>query len=665
MPDDLTPLQRAMLAVERLQAKLDASERARHEPIAVVGMSCRMPGGADSPARLWRLLCDGVVAVGETPRHRWPEAPPLDRDVDRSALWGGFLPAIDLFDREFFGINPRRAAAMDPQQRLGLELAWEAFEAAGIPQERFAGTTTGVYVGGATSEYAWLHFADPDEMGIEASAACFLSSRLSHQLDLRGPCLTLDSACSSSLQTIHLAAQALRTRDCDLALAGGIGLMLAREAMQAFARNQMLASDGQPRVFDVAGDGFVRAEGGGFVVLERLSDAIAAGDPILAVIRGTAVNQDGRAGAFGASSREAQRAVIARALDDAGLPPSAIGYLEANGVGAALADAAEVQTLAAVLAPGRTPAQRCAIGTIKANVGHLSSAAGVAGFIKTVLCLQHGYVPRHVGLRTLNPEIDLAGTPLLIPVEGTEWPHDACPRAAGVSTFGYGGTNAHAVLVEAPARDAVVPPAEGEVYVLPISARSPAALSALAAAFAARLQEDDASLAALVYSAGTRRTHHRHRLAILGDSRAALGTRLTAFARGTAGLELANGLVPAEAPHVAFVFEDAAGEAETARWRAWGITPQMQVARDDVRRAIDEGCSIFLGLGGCRTPDTPVPVWISGAGCRRSQLEALARLYVLGCRVDWAALHPHALPAVPLPTYPWQRQRYWLKPRPR
>jgi len=393
--------QQALLTLRRLRARVDELEAARHEPIAVVGLGCRFPG-ADGPEAFWALLRDGVDAVSEVPADRWDVDAYYDPDPEApgkmSTRFGAFLQGIDRFDPQMFGISPREAINMDPQQRLILEVAWEALEHAGIAPDGLAGTDTAVFVGSSTHDYGFMHirYGEPSKFDAyfgTGNAPNAIAGRVSYTLGLQGPSVALDTACSSSLVAIHLACQSLRAGECRLALAGGVNVILVPEITINFSRARMMAPDGRCKTFDAAADGYVRGEGAGMVALKRLSDAVADNSRILAVIRGSAINQDGRSGGFTAPNELAQQAVIRRALASARLVPGDVTYVEAHGTGTALGDPIEVQALAAVLGAGRAANQPLYLGSVKTNFGHLEAAAGIAGLIKVVLALQHRAIP--------------------------------------------------------------------------------------------------------------------------------------------------------------------------------------------------------------------------------------------------------------------------------
>jgi acyl transferase domain-containing protein/acyl carrier protein len=479
----LSPLKRALVAVRELKEKVGRLESDRREPIAIVGVGARFPAGARGPDGFWRALADGVDSTTSVPASRWDAAAWEREGLGPSR--GSFLEGIDTFDASFFGIAPREAVEMDPAQRHLLEVAWEALEDAGIPAVGLSGTRAGVYLGLGLSDYGRRHFlgADPARLTPWSGTGTFLSvaaGRIAYTLGLAGPALTVDTACSSSLVAVHLAMQALRNGEADLALAAGANVMLSPIPTAYFARLQALSADGRCKAFDASADGYGRGEGVGVVVLKRLSDAIADGDRIRAVIRGSAVNQDGRSNGLTAPSGSAQQAVIRAALADAGLDPSEVGAVEAHGTGTPLGDPIEIDALRAVF--GGHVALR--LGSVKTNFGHTETAAGVAGLLKATLALERGELPRHNHLRELNPRIRLADVDFRVVTEHTAWP-EGLPRRMGVSAFGLSGTNAHLVLEPGPSPVRVA--AAPGPHLLVLSARSELALAQLAERTADRL----------------------------------------------------------------------------------------------------------------------------------------------------------------------------------
>ncbi len=455
---ELSPIKRALLEIRELRARLAQCEAVRTEPIAIVGMSMRLPGGVRDAASFEALLWDGRDAIGPIPASRWSVDELYDPDIDAPGKmitrFGGYLDDVDQFDAEFFGIAPREAECMDPQQRLLLELAWEAIEDSGRAPTSLAGSRTGVYVGLANSDYGRLQLADRERLHVySASGSAFsvAAGRLSYFFGLHGPSVALDTACSSSLSAVHLACQALRLEECDRALAGGVNLILTPEANIGFSKAGMMAPDGRCKTFDAAADGYVRSEGCALVVLRKLSDAIADGDRVLAVIRGSALNQDGRSGGLTAPNGPAQEAVLRAALAVSGVDPGDVGYVETHGTGTPLGDPIEVGALGNVFAKGRNPAQALAIGSVKTNIGHLEAASGIAGLIKVVLMLGRREIPPHLHFVDPSPHIDWARLPITVPTRVTPWSGAGARLIAGVSSFGFSGTNAHVILEAPPA----------------------------------------------------------------------------------------------------------------------------------------------------------------------------------------------------------------------
>jgi acyl transferase domain-containing protein/pimeloyl-ACP methyl ester carboxylesterase/acyl-coenzyme A synthetase/AMP-(fatty) acid ligase len=485
--------------------------------IAIVGMGCRFPG-ADNPQEFWQLLKNGKDAISQV-KGRW-----------QGNDYGGFLANVDRFDPQFFGITPRETQRMDPQQRLLLEVSWEALENAGIASEQLSGSATGVFIGISSSDYSQLQLHYGTEIDAYAgtgNAHSIAANRLSYSLDLRGPSLTIDTACSSSLVAIHLACQSLKQGECQVAIAGGVNLMLSPELTETFSLAGMMAADGRCKTFDAEGDGYVRGEGCGVIILKRLEDAKRDRDNILAVIKGSAINQDGRSNGLTAPNGLAQQAVIRQALANAAVQPGEISYLEAHGTGTKLGDPIEVNSLKNVLMSGRDEQASCYLGSVKTNIGHLEAAAGIAGTIKTILCLQNEAIPANLHFNRLNPHINLDNTPIKIPSQLQAWQSGDKPRLAGVSSFGFGGTNAHLVLQEADKQIQNLESIEPPLHLLTISAKNEQALAELVSSYANWLQKTDLSLADLCYTANIGRTHFDHRLAVVAESKEDLLTKLT------------------------------------------------------------------------------------------------------------------------------------------
>ncbi len=519
----------------RAVALATPGDRPMNEPIAIIGIGCRFPG-AHGPDAFWDLLRGAGDAVGSWPggRDGIPGRP------------GGFLDRVDGFDADFFGISPREAARMDPQHRLLLETAWEALEDAGLVPDHLRGEPVGVYVGISTNDYGRLLFAQSDagdSHTITGNSGSMAANRLSYHFDWQGPSLAVDTACSSSLVAVHLACQALRSGEATLALAGGVNLMIAAEVTESLARGGFLAADGHCKAFDAQADGYVRGEGLGVVVLKPLSRALADGDPIHAVIRGSAINQDGRTNGLTAPNPKSQEAVLRSAYRNAGVAPGRVDYIEAHGTGTLLGDPIEARALGTVLADGREEGRSILLGSVKSNIGHLEAAAGIAGLIKTTLALRHRTIPASLHHHTPNPHIPFDELALRVVTEATSWTGEG-PRIAGVSSFGFGGTNAHVVLEEAPAR-ATRCECQGATgpAVLPISARNPEALRVLATSLRTALEDGEGALRFedVGLTLARHRAHHDHRLAIAARSNAEAVELLDAFLRGQGRPGLAVG----------------------------------------------------------------------------------------------------------------------------
>nr|QVV57686.1 hypothetical protein [Myxococcales bacterium] len=583
-------LREALTVINDLKARVQASERARSEPIAIVGIGCRFPGGGGSPEGFWRSIQRGVDAVREIPETRWPAgAIPGNRPETR---WSALLDDIEGFDAGFFGISPREAASLDPQQRLLLEVAWEALEDGGQRPDLLAGSRTGVFVGLAILDYQQRLVAAGmdalDTHSLTGNIASTAAGRLSFVLGLQGPCATVDTACSSSLVAMHLACHSLRNGECSVALAGGVNAIVSPYTMAMLAQTHAISSDGRCKTFDARADGYVRGEGCGVLVLKRLSDAQRDGDHIRALIRGSAMNQDGRSTGLTTPNVLSQQALLEQALESARVPAEVIGYVEAHGTGTPLGDPIEYDALKAVLGQPRANGAPCVLGAVKTNIGHLEAAAGVAGVVKAVLSLEHEEIPKNLHFRVLNPRIDVEDTPFLIPTENVPWRRGEAPRYAGVSSFGMSGTNAHVILQEAPAEEPQRPREEARAYLLPLSAKSPEALVAQARAYEELLASgEDAGIGDILYTASVRRMHHEHRLAAVGRTRQELAQALGALARGEYPGNALRGKAPTQgAPKVVFVFS-----GQGSQWAGMGAG---LLREEPLFRAKIEECSALL-----------------------------------------------------------------------
>jgi myxalamid-type polyketide synthase MxaB len=556
---NLTAVQRQLLEA-RLKRRPEIAQ-----PIAVVGMACRLPGAANLE-RYWELISSGRSAFQEIPADRWDVDEFYDRDPDTpgkmATRWCAFVEGVDQFDSLFFGITPREATRMDPQQRMLLEVSWEALEHAGLAPDQLAGTATGVFVGIGGTDYSKIpvQYDNYHEL-IDAhvgtgNALSIASNRVSYIFDLRGPSLSVDTACSSGMVGLHMAIQSLRAGECDTALAGGVNLILSPEVTIAFSKARMLSATGRCRPFDAEADGYVRGEGCGMLVLKRLTDATREGDNILAVIRASAVNQDGRTSGITAPNSLSQQACIRAALTAAGVDPAEVSYIEAHGTGTPLGDPIEVQSLSKLFPRRDAQEPPCYIASVKANIGHTETVSGIAGLIKVILMMRHGTIPPQAGLQHLNPNINLAGTRLEIPRSTIPW--NATSRIAGVSSFGFGGTNTHVVLeaAEEPAAEPIETAVDRPRHILALSARTKDALPAIARAYHRRLTDlSHSRLADFCYSANVGRSHFNQRACLVAGSRSQLLEQLEALAAGkrATGLHRGEVSVPVK-PKIAFLF---------------------------------------------------------------------------------------------------------------
>ena len=741
-------LQQQLVKIRKLEARLEQAEAARREPIAIVGMACRLPGGVEGPEGFWDLLVKGVDATSELPPGRWDADALYDPDPQAKGKIrtkrGGFLKEVDRFDARFFGISRREAESMDPQQRLVLEVAWEALERAGHAVDRTRRDRVGVFVGVMNNDYGQLALnegglAAIDPYFIGARANCAISGRLSYLFGFQGPSLVVDTACASSLVGVHLACQSLRNGECSMALAAGVNLILSPEASVYLSCSGALAPDGRCKTFDASADGYSRAEACGVLVLERLSDAKARGANILAVIRGSAVGHDGPSSSFTVPNGVAQQAVIRQALEGAGVKPAEVSYLEAHGTGTAMGDPIEAEAMWSVLKEGRQGGESLWMGSVKTNLGYPEAASGVVGMMKVVLAMQHRQLPAHLHLKNPNPHIDWKSMGVKVPVELTAWEPTQGRRLAGVTSYGRTGTLAHVVLEEAPARPEVKREVERPEHVLVLSARSEEALRAQAGRYAQVLAEGGTELGDVCFTAAAGRAHFEHRLAVVGGHASQVRERLLAAEAGREQQGLVKGGPVTSAPRVAFVFggegawpanlgralydthpafrealeqcaaalkgplekplmqvlygaesallkEEPYGRAAVfalewalARmWRAWGVVPRLSVGQGvgEYVAVVDAG---LLGLEeGLRQAVGKVPLVRKAEGTLEGSetlsvypgeaewprlSKTLGALYVKGVEVDWAAFDaPYPRRRVSLPTYPFQRQRYWLTP---
>ncbi|MBK9331723.1 MAG: AMP-binding protein [Ignavibacteria bacterium] len=521
-----------------------------NEPIAIVGIGLKFPG-ADSPEEFWKLLKEKRDAIKEVPTGRWNE----DSMNPSTVKYGGFIDDPDKFDPVFFGISPREAVQIDPQQRLALEVAWNAFEDAGIDISSLAGTDTGVFLGICTYDYARYSSGRKELFDVYTGTGTSLSiaaNRISYLFDFRGPSIAIDTACSSSLVALHTACKSIRSGECSTALAGGVNLLLAPDWNVVFTEADMLAPDGKCKTFDSAADGYVRSEGCGIVVLKKLSEAIKSGDRIYSLIKGSAINQDGKSNGLTAPNGPSQEEVIRKALNNAGVSSGEISYIETHGTGTPLGDPIEVNSIVKVISKDRSPDNECYIGSVKTNIGHLEAAAGIAGVIKTSLALYNKEIPGHLNFNSLNPEIHIEGTAIKISSDEKKW--TASKRYAGVSSFGFGGTNAHIILENSPTVVKTV--SKKTPYSLfTLSAKNENALKETAQKYLKTLSENNLNIEDICYTASAGRVSFNHRLAVVCKDTADLTSKLTDFVNGKNSNGLYKGTVKTNhIPKTAFLF---------------------------------------------------------------------------------------------------------------
>ncbi len=562
------------------------------EPIAIIGIGCRFPG-ADNPQAFWQLLANGIDAIIEIPSDRWNIDEFYDSNAETpgkmNARYGGFLSQVDRFDPHFFGISPREALLMDPQQRLLLEVAWEALEDAGIVREQLAGSKTGVFVGISTNDYSRIH-PDyghyPQGYDLTGNQINIAAGRLSYLFNLRGPSLAVDTACSSSLVAVHLACQSLWNQESTMAIASGVNLILSPIGNIALSKLKALSPDGRCKTFDESANGYVRSEGVGCVILKPLAQALADRDPIYAVIRGSAVNHDGRSKGLTVPYGPAQETLIRQALSQAEVKPAEIGYVELHGTGTPLGDPIEAMALGAVLGEGREPEHPCLVGAVKSNIGHLEAAAGIASLIKVALSLKYQQIPPSLHFNQANPYIPFDKLPLKVQSSLIPWPKSKYGNKAGVSSFGFSGTNVHVIL------EGVSSPKPAEQaslkfpHLLPLSAHTPAAVQTLARGYQELISSEEMTpelLQNLCYSASVKRTHHPHRRAIVINSAEDLSAGLQTVATTAPTTQSKQSK---RKPKITFVFS-----GQGPQWWAMG---RELLAQEPVFRSVIEQCDTLI-----------------------------------------------------------------------
>ncbi|QFU93021.1 type I polyketide synthase [Amycolatopsis sp. YIM 10] len=657
-------------------------------PVAVAGMACRLPG-ASGPDEFWRLITDGRSEVGEVPPGRWDVEATYDPQPGlrgkTCSRWGGLLSDVDRFDADLFGITPREVERLDPQQRLVLEVAWEALEDAALIPADLAGSRTGVFIGAGNSDFARMLLQDPSEVDIYSlvgGGLSLLANRLSYTLDLRGPSVVVDTACSGSLVAVHQAMRSLRDGECDLAIAGGVNLCLSPEVDIANSHARLLSPTGGSKVFDESADGFVRSEGCALVVLRRGDEP----GPVHAVLKGSAMAGSGRGNGLGAPSAAGQEEVVRLALRNAKVEPGEIGYVETHTTGTAIGDAVEVGSLSRVFGGDRETPLR--LGSVKAGIGHLEAASGVVSLIKTILVLRHGWIPP-VAVERLSPQIRL-GAGVEIPAEPCTW-HG--PRVAGINSFGYGGNNVHLVVGEASSVPAE-PPEGPEVLVL--SARSPASLTELVGRYTDFLLEHkEVPLADIAHTARTARTHYEHRLFAVGSTHEELARSLADAEPFVAGkpviaFEFADDKADGEwfdalcerIPALALIVEDLDGTIDAPGFvpqyalatllAEWGVCPDLVIGHGsgEVAAACVAGASNPYEFDGeFGEPDTPLHLGGEAPDrdftirfCADFTDDGLPRLlgglHCRGSEVDWAAIGTERS-LTHLPSTPFEHHERW------
>ncbi|MGL5834237.1 MAG: beta-ketoacyl synthase N-terminal-like domain-containing protein [Waterburya sp.] len=666
---ELSPTKKALLALKKMQSKLEALKNAKHEPIAVVGMDCRFPG-ANNPEEFWQLLQEGKNTITSVPDDRWNQQ---DCDLGTNTpekictTYGGFVPHLKEFDPSFFRIAPKEAVSIDPQQRLLLEVSWSALENAAISADMVQGSQTGVFIGIAAVDY-WHQLLSRNNAEIDAylttgNTHSLASGRISHFFDFTGASISLDTACSSSLVAVHLAIKSLRDRECNMALAGGVNRLISPKISLNFAQAKMLSPDGRCKTFDESANGFVRSEGCGIVVLKRLSDAIADRDRIRAILLGSATNQDGRTSSITTPSSLSQQAVIKQALVNSQVAASQVSYIETHGTGTALGDAIELEALSQVFKNN----EELILGAVKTNVGHLESAAGIVSLIKTVLALENQLIPSNLHLQQPNTKLEWQELPFKLPQKAIAWKQATQPRIAGISSFGFSGTNAHLIVQEAPRlvednREIGNSEAgEKNLYLFTLSAKSNKALAQLAGNYLKYLQSHPELLIAdICYTVNLGRSHFNHRLAISVNSLGDLQTKLIQYLAQEPTSDLWEGKTSLnQEAKLALLLESKNQELQELI-ASTVDSPLVNFDLADIYWEIAEVQTLNSNQDLNQVNVIYSSTKLQGNN-RHILIRGLAQLYILGANINWQILGENSGgKKISLPTYPFQRSHYWL-----
>lgn len=634
MTANLSPAKQALLALKEMQKKLDALENAKHEPIAIIGMSGRFPNASNTEA-LWQLLKEEKNSISQK---NWTN---IHQQLDKSISYGGFVPHLQEFDAQFFQIAPREATTLDPQQRLLLEVTWEALESAGIASDKLNKSQTGVFIGLSGIDY-WHQLLSLNNRSIDAylttgNTHSMASGRLSYFFGLTGISLSIDTACSSSLVAIHLAINSLRNQECEMALVGGVNRIVSPNISRHLAASGMLSKIGLCQTFSANADGFVRSEGCGMVILKRLSQAIANKDNILAVLYGSAVNQDGHTSGLTVPNSVSQMAVISSALQNSRLKSNQISFIETHGTGTSLGDYLELEALKAVFVDSHTAKNPLILGAMKTNIGHLEAASGIASLIKVILCLKYEQIPANLHFNQPNPQINWQDLPFFVPTSLQPWPKSDKPRIAGVSAFGFSGTNAHIIVAEAPDHHNLEKTQKINLpqwHLFTLSARNEKALQELVSHYADYLKlNPDLSVGDICFTVNTGRTSFKYRLAIAISSTVELQEKLAQWVMTKEVTDLWQGKVNLRIDQeIDLVISYVNFEAIETKQKLMEISHLLDQQIFNLNLLNDQ----------------------------QKIIQILAQLYIKGINVIWSDGND-IYQKISLPTYAFQRQKYWLE----